>query len=221
MTIPAWAKDEPESPTIHELPLGSERSPRPSTSHVSSIRSESFSNPADQSQGHHRWAFVLSNTLPKPSKRPRPSSSDEDYKQRQIDLARPRGYRWTSSRKRGHADEAQGEERPPIERSRISALRLQLPLPPPLAPFTISHTKTPGWDTPWTPRLPDQATASGSSDLELGGMPAESSSDRSKEQLSSHERVGTTISLRKKLRIYVLHNNYVPLVGRFLFQCLA
>jgi hypothetical protein len=220
----AWAKDEPETPTADEMTLDSERTPRPSItflSHTSSsTRSDLSSNNTERLHGYNRWTFALANTLPK-SKRARSSDSSEDEdtkddKKRQAGPSRPSRSRW-NSRKRSNTQEStesQGGERSHTGRFLSSTLRLQLPLPP-AAPFTLSHTKTPGWDTPWTPRLPDHISNCESPELESGGIPGDSNPSRSKENLASKSQAKAKIPLRKKIRSYVLHNNYVPLVSFF------
>ncbi|KAF8591889.1 hypothetical protein K439DRAFT_1325302, partial [Ramaria rubella] len=65
------------------------------------------------------------------------------------------------------------------------------------APFTLSHNKTPGWDSPWTPRIPEQAHA-----------------NRTENSGEGNSRPWRR--RKKNLRSFLLHNNYVPLVSRIL-----
>jgi hypothetical protein len=73
--------------------------------------------------------------------------------------------------------------------------RMHLHLPLPATALTVSHTQTPGWDTPWAPHAPSKAE-----DAEPNGKPAPSNA------LSSFID-------RKAIRNFVLTNNYVPLVS--------
>ncbi|KIJ45287.1 hypothetical protein M422DRAFT_67409 [Sphaerobolus stellatus SS14] len=229
ITSPPWAKDEPESPVLEDLPIGSERSPRPSAvsmSHAPSVVSDRPSTPADTLKGYHRWTFALPTTRPK-SKRARSSASSSDEeeadfvreRQSQAGPFRPSRPRWPTARKQRSGHEEQSginQDKLAPARSRSSTLRLQIPLPAPRGPFTVSHTKTPGWDSPWTPRVPARARIHGSSDPELGEMPSRGSSDRSKEELREAGSQQTNRTFRKRFRNYVLTNNYVPLVSRII-----
>lgn len=89
-------------------------------------------------------------------------------------------------------------------------LRLELPLPPPQAPFTVSHTQTPGWNLPWSPSAPRERIPSDRVDDELGLRLQNSQFSYSQEDRDSGSMTKT--SRRKKIRRFVLGNTYVPLV---------
>ena len=80
--------------------------------------------------------------------------------------------------------------------------RLHIDLPPiQQSPITLAQTRTPGWETPWTPRAPG---VSWSVDIE---------------ESDSHENDGEKLSKwqrrKKRIRVYMLTNTYVPLVSFF------
>lgn len=92
---------------------------------------------------------------------------------------------------------------------RLALPRLQLPVPPE-PPFTVSHTKTPGWDTPWTPRAQNNIfTRRG--DLENNAPYMSRTKENGQDYIDRSHK-----PLRKRIRHYLLHNNSVPLVRLFL-----
>ena len=82
-----------------------------------------------------------------------------------------------------------------VGRDRV--MRLELP-PIQQSPMTLSQTRTPGWETPWTPRAPGVSW-----NVDLDGS-------------DSHEDDGEKLSKwqrrKKRIRVYMLTNTYVPLV---------
>lgn len=81
----------------------------------------------------------------------------------------------------------------------MSEDRLHLDLPPqPQSPITLAQTRTPGWETPWTPRA-----AGVTWDIEVG--------DNSQED--DGEKLSKWQARKKRIRVYMLTNTYVPLVG--------
>jgi len=189
--------------------------------HVPSITSDRPSTPGDTLKGHQRWTYALQNARPKLKRRGSASSSDDDRTDNLSDKrftsggSRPSKHRWPASRRRTSSDDnhnAQAAERPATSRSRASTLKLQLPLPIPRAPYTVSHTKTPGWDTPWTPRVPPRAAIHNSSDPELGRITSRWTSGGNKEESSDDSSPQSRQTFKKKFRNYVLTNTYIPLV---------
>ena len=75
-----------------------------------------------------------------------------------------------------------------------------IPSPP---PFTLSHTKTPGWDTPWKPK--NEFLMSSRGDYSHLGM----TGDRT----DGESGVGSDRSRRKRFRTFILTNIYIPLVS--------
>lgn len=86
--------------------------------------------------------------------------------------------------------------------------RFHLDLPRPDFTMTLAQNMTPGWDSPWSPRPPADLVArittngTAPSDL-LHGDPR----DEDSEKLSIWAR------RKKKIRVYMLTNTYVPLVS--------
>lgn len=212
--------------------LSSDRSPRPSgtsTTHVPSIASD-LPSLSTETIGHHRWNFALPLTRPK-SKRRRSSDSSPESPIRtgrpQPDPSRPSRPRWPNSRKRTPPEVAQHSHLQPTmpsssRLSRSEILRLELPLPQPEPPFTLSHNKTPGWESPWTPRIPEQAYANNNSlgypfdpnagmATSQGVTPETDNSSRAKEGDPNQDGLDHW-GRKKKLRSFLLHNTYIPLV---------
>jgi len=78
-------------------------------------------------------------------------------------------------------------------------LTIDLP-PPPSAPFTMAQSHTPGWNSPWTPRVPNQPM---SLEEEMFGRDTSDEGEK-------------TMSRRKRLRSFILTNTFVPLLFRFI-----
>jgi hypothetical protein len=82
----------------------------------------------------------------------------------------------------------------------MSQDRLHLDLPPiQQSPITLAQTRTPGWETPWTPRQPGVTW-----DVDVGDHGEEEDDG---EKLSRWQR------RKKRIRVYMLTNPYVPLVS--------
>ncbi|KAF8516208.1 hypothetical protein BU17DRAFT_93035 [Hysterangium stoloniferum] len=225
VTAPPWAEDEPESPAFEDFQAGAERSPRPSgvsTIPLPSISSARPSTSAETLGAHHRWNFAFIQPHFK-LKRHRSfdsasSGGEAEYMQSKTSQPNPSRIsrpRWGNSRKRTSPTSPHGapsSDLPPSGGSQRS-LRLQLPLPQPKAPFTLSYTKTPGWNTPWTPRIPGDSPlnpAPSGVDMEIG-LPTETGKETTSPEGGHLSPWGKK---KRKLRSYILHNNYVPLVSR-------
>ena len=80
---------------------------------------------------------------------------------------------------------------------------LHLDLPPNhiQSPNTVAQTRTPGWETPWSPRLPEH-TANWDVDLE-----------DVLEERDDNEKLSRWVRRKKRIRVYMLTNTYVPLVS--------
>lgn len=82
----------------------------------------------------------------------------------------------------------------------VSEDRLHLDLPPaPQSPITLAQTRTPGWETPWTPRAPGVTW-----DIDVGDN----------EQEDEGEKLSKWQKRKKRIRVYMLTNTYVPLLFR-------
>ncbi|QRV85559.1 hypothetical protein RhiJN_27627 [Ceratobasidium sp. AG-Ba] len=105
--------------------------------------------------------------------------------------------------------------------------KLKLALPP-NGPFTLSQTQTPGWDTPWAPH-PPAVYRGGPGQKERGGdgsqfyaggkelgMAASRRTIGDDEDERSKKRGGRWARTKRRLRGYILRNDYVPLFIRLL-----
>ncbi|KAJ1300815.1 hypothetical protein OPQ81_002455 [Rhizoctonia solani] len=109
---------------------------------------------------------------------------------------------------------------PSGSRSNTNGLKVELPE----GPFTLQQTQTPGWETPWAPHPPaayrgtsgrDRAGASEmgySGGKELGAA----ASRRTDDDDGRSRRGGKYSRIKRRLRTYILQNNYVPLFIRLL-----
>lgn len=213
----AWAKDEPDSlqddvATVWDRgrQSGSPTTNAPPTSSELSATHSSSSN------SNYLWSFVFPNLK---RNRQFPSSSSIDLNEQNVDgsissntPARPILPKLINSTKRFSRFSPEGSaatDPSQFPRHGKLPLRLQLPLPPE-PPFTVSHSKTPGWDSPWTPRI-SNSTSTRQGDLE--NNLADSIGDTSRTKESSDDNVNEKRKpLRKRVRSYLLHNNSVPLV---------
>ena len=202
----AWAKDEPPSPTDynHEPPSpGGSRGP--TDSDVASY----YKSPVGTS-GEHRW-FPFTRRRPvlasdmfgaDPSTPVRLEKRPSILRSPSLGPGFARSREDRSPARGGTTDQA----RTTSPRARDRSLRIAMPATPAI-PYTLSHSRTPGWDSPWTAK------------------PIESLSHRNiYEQLRNGETseehspdTGTTNDnwwprTRKRARAYLLNNTYVPLV---------
>jgi hypothetical protein len=207
----------------------SERSPRPSgasVTHVPSIISEMPSASAETLGDHHRWKFALPRSRPKLKRRRSTESlssqnekgSPMREKHPHLVSSRPSRPRWPTSRKRLTSEILPSAENETsissVSRSsRSDTLRLDLSFPPPRIPFTLSQNKTPGWESPWTPRIPDRALVN-ERDPELEAAQHANDAGVAKEPSALHlDGLRPWQRRKKRLRNFLLHNAYVPLVS--------
>ncbi|KAG8719180.1 hypothetical protein FRC08_003464 [Ceratobasidium sp. 394] len=110
---------------------------------------------------------------------------------------------------------------------------LTLALPGPKGPFTLSQTQTPGWETPWAPHPPAAYRGGGGNGpvkdrggdgsqfyaggKELGALASRRTvgGDEDDERAKS-KRGGRWVQTKRRLRLYILKNDYVPLFIRLL-----
>lgn len=200
--LTAWAKDEPPSPkeltSINDNHNGAESRP----SDVASYQSTSGS--ASRSRW---WAF----TLPRPRQQTSEMSdilSPLSAKHRKTISFKDRSMSWLPhpSVPREGSSFARRSKDPNAPNSRDWNLAIPLPTPA-AAPFTLSHTATPGWDAPWTARTAAQGPRG-------GHFPA---TDEEQEESAHHSSKDATVwrSRKKRLRVFILNNIYVPLVRLF------
>ena len=195
----AWARDEPPSPDYAQSMHESEH-------RLSVLRPSAAASHA--SVGYHSqlgapspwWSFTLPrnrDTLAPPQQSQADQSRQADTpKLRRAHLSfRDRSMSWLhSSHLRRHADGEQGQ----TENGHNHDWNVRLNVPEPQSPFTLSHNRTPGWDTPWAPR-PPAANAKVSNNY-FGN------SDPQGSEVDNWSQRG------KRLRAYILSHHHVPLV---------
>ncbi|EKM61197.1 uncharacterized protein PHACADRAFT_204361 [Phanerochaete carnosa HHB-10118-sp] len=211
VTSPPWARDEPPSPRDEHSP-GTSRDPqatddrppahRPSdvTSYTSSVYDDSMAGPS------RWWAFtrhrpedsagqsLTANAARHGMSRHRDRSYSVSW------LAASLSRRPQDGEPNSHVKDEEPERIGTDFRSEaMSEDRLHLDLPPPpQSPITLAQTRTPGWETPWTPRAPGVTWDVGVGDSEENGG----------EKLSKWQ------GRKKRIRVYMLTNTYVPLLFR-------
>lgn len=198
----AWALDEPPSP--YDDPDDDRATFRPQTScsRPSDVGSFQSSGPPGSIHESRWWTFT----------RPRAAEPSQymDAAESSNHPAEKEGRRGVTFRDRSmswlaatHRRSSENSPRPKGFKSHRATspehqsdwgLTIDLP-PPPSAPFTMAHSKTPGWDTPWTARRDDPTQAQ-----EFFGA-------------DKDEALSCWSVRRKRLRMFILTNNYVPLVS--------
>lgn len=203
----AWARDEPPSPgdevppsapqdqcNLSSLVRPSEHRPSDVTSYQSSAGDDNLAGPS------RWWAFTRQRPEDHSASQPLTSSAARLGFNRSRALSvnwlpaslsrRPGDHELATSRDREIVEEEGEEFRPP------GRLHLELPLPT-HSPQTLAQTKTPGWDIPWSPRIPGQVSSSWDTTVHD----------------SDHEKDERENRWKKRARVYMLTNVYVPLVS--------
>ncbi|KAK7694870.1 hypothetical protein QCA50_002058 [Cerrena zonata] len=224
VTAPPWARDEPPSPLDDGPASASKEHLSDHTRPSADIASFQSSLPDDNAAGPSRWwAFTrhrpdlsLTSAL---SRRQQPYDDELTLRgSHSRDRSKSIGWpRLTASISRRSQDESTfpssrindvgGTPRP---NGRAKPPDFHIDLPPPDPVMTLSHNMTPGWDSPWTPRPPADLIARIRSNG--NGTIHEEETDSREE---GHEKLGTWARRRKKYRIFMLTNVYVPLLFRF------
>lgn len=194
----AWARDEPPSPVDqHDFPFPP---PHEHIGRPSDAASCQSSDPAPS----RWWSFALQRTNPLQ----RTNTFDRDILSGVKHDLKGNPLKDRQNRRRsGSGDNATLRDSEPKENSSTRwGLHVDLPRTPG-KPFTLSHTQSPGWDTPWSAMLPPTAArANGNvnayNGLENGGH----GSDEGHKPSPWEQR-------KKVLRNFLLTNNYVPLVS--------
>ncbi|KDQ63624.1 hypothetical protein JAAARDRAFT_385164 [Jaapia argillacea MUCL 33604] len=219
VTTPPWARDEPPSPTEDVSPS---TTPNPSSrwgleSRPSDGISTHSSSGGPPTPGPSRWWTFARPALgdsqsrvfepeedPNRSKpdKPRMSLKDRSMSWLSPAMALGRNLEEGPSREKGKDPEVAS----PTDKS-----TLQIPLPqPPAAPYTLSHNKTPGWSTPWSPKISDGILGQRNyTTIPNGGLGEPDLDDYglSTPHMSPWQR------RRKKIRKFLLTNTYAPLVS--------
>lgn len=195
MSYAAWARDEPPSPTDHEDFLSA-------PSHESLRRPSDVASYQSSDPGPSRWWTF---TLPRPQ---RTNTLDRDTLSEVKHDLRGNLLKDRPDHKRsGSGDNTVvGNSEPKEDTQNGWGLRVDLPRTP-VRPFTLSHTHTPGWDTPWSARPPISVMyANGNGNAYNGSGMEEHQSQEEDQQTPWQQR-------KKMLRGFLLTNSYVPLVS--------
>jgi hypothetical protein len=207
ITVPPWAKDEPPSPTQEDIHLPPETS---SNSNVrpSDATSSHSSVPLGSDLGTTWWSFTSSRQRPD-LKFERPKVSFRDLSMSWLPSSRDSGA--FSRREKSPTTPLNSGRLPshpeltPPRRGSGHNEPDHHPLPPhPTAPFTLSQNATPGWDTPW------------SASAHAQGPYFFDNPETDSDEVDQNKNLSSWGKKKKKLRLFVLSNTYVPLLFRFI-----
>ncbi|KAJ7783911.1 hypothetical protein DFH07DRAFT_789617 [Mycena maculata] len=205
ITSPPWAKDEPPSPTDEPfLDVQHATESRPSVA--------SFHSTYPSDSPSRWWAFTRprgdsdANEQLSPQTENKPDRKNVSFKDRSIS--------WLPSQRDGSTT----FPRRIRQQSRASSINrnwnLSITLPtPPQASFTLQHNITPGWDVPWTSRVGAQGPPGRHNSEGASNFTEEEEEDS---PVDPHKNYSVWHRRRKRLRAFILTNNYVPL----LFRCI-
>lgn len=197
VTAPPWARDEPPSPVEEHDSLSA-------PSHESVRRPFDAASYQSTDPGPSRWWTF---TLPRPQ---RTNTLEKDVlSDVKTDLRGNPLKDRLNSRRSGSGDNATPKNTEPKENSHSGwGLNIDLPRSPG-KPFTLAHTQSPGWDTPWSARLPTSVTRANGNGNAYNELVVEEH-----HQKEDHEQ-NPWKQRRKVLRNFLLTNSYVPLLFRF------
>jgi hypothetical protein len=195
----AWAKNEPPSPTDSHLELP--QSLGGTYGLPDARRSDLSQNSSAGPSGEQRW-------FPFTRRRPTVLSPEVFGAEPSFNRLERRPTIHVGFTHREDRSTALGEksfEQAP-SRSPDRGLRIALPTTT-VPPFTLSHGRTPGWDSPWTARP-------------LETFPHQNVYEQLQNGDSSEEQGSTGLwpRARKRARVYLLNNTYVPLVKHTLMD---
>ncbi|EIW64429.1 uncharacterized protein TRAVEDRAFT_158679 [Trametes versicolor FP-101664 SS1] len=209
-TAPPWAREEPPSPGEHEPHEGARHFPdfrRPSD--VASLQSSAPEDPGPS----RWWAFARHRPMDSGSMPLSPTEQEQQRPPRRPrDGGRSMSIPWFSSsqfrRSQEHEEgsptlresDREGSESGTPQANPRSRLRIDMP--PTSGPFTLSHSRTPGWDTPWTSSHP------------IGTDESHDPHALDTGSLHDDEKATPWQRRRKRFRAYMMYNVYVPLLFR-------
>ena len=219
----AWAKDEPPSPAGSSNGPPSSGGPhgpadddaRPSAH----SDAPSYQFPAGPS-GEHRWfpftrrrPMLASDLFGADPSTPRPEKRSSIFRTPSITTSAFARREDCSPAALGGGKNPEQAAAATSPRARDRGLRIAMPTSPAI-PYTLSHNRTPGWDSPWVARSPDSFSHRNIyAQLQNGGPLEEQSIDA---DATANDcwwpRTG------KRARAYLLNNVYVPLVKRALYS---
>ncbi|KAI9457733.1 hypothetical protein F5148DRAFT_341572 [Russula earlei] len=210
VTRPPWAKDEPPSPTDSQYePSLPGRSRGPSDA----SRSDASQNSLIGQRGEHRW-FPFTRRHPMPPSEVSRAESPPVRLEKRSSILRSSSFNAAGFGRREDHSPALDEKSQELAHSRARDRSLRIALPAtPATPYSLSHGRTPGWDSPWA------ASARPLDSLPRGDVYEQLQSGESPERQPHDE--GTVDEswwprARKRARAYLLNNVYAPLLFRFI-----
>jgi hypothetical protein len=225
VTVPPWAKDEPPSP--QDVPFSTPRLlTRPTSSgDLASFRSHSDIGP-DNGNGSSSLSRWFPFTLPRQSGRVMQHAEHEQSPpqlNRKASLFKDKRRSWlpnqsireppsSFSKRRSEKTTARQAEIPSSNYRNDWNLSIALPAP---APFTVNQTDSPGWETPWTSRAGAQGPFHSRSRHDASNYDEEENLEGHSGSSETHDD-SKWKSRRKRLRIFLLNNPYVPLLFRLI-----
>ncbi|KIM85346.1 hypothetical protein PILCRDRAFT_817350 [Piloderma croceum F 1598] len=216
ITSPPWAQDEPPSPTDETDHCTTSR--HPSDSRPSDVASyQSSAPPGSVAHVSRWWTFA----------RPRPwAHGQQDFMppaegegahhslgaMKRASIFKDRSMSWLPTSHHHRSQDVSnvsptfskgfGSHRSALKENRSNwGLTIEVPAPP--VPFTMPHSRTPGWDSPWSPRAARNGHHHAQDTFEH---------DDDDDDDDSHEKSAR----KKRLRTFILTNSYVPLLFRFI-----
>ncbi|KAJ3925869.1 MAG: hypothetical protein NXY57DRAFT_1030771 [Lentinula lateritia] len=226
-TVPPWAKDEPPSPKEETSTSEPQLLPHSTFSNdvASVLSSEYGKHSREGSSSLSRW-FAF--TMPRQAGRPFQNQNGDDTPARELhrkastfkDKRRswlansnirepPPSFSKHTIEKNASDPERNGEAQP-----KRRDWNLSISMPTPRATFTVNQTNSPGWETPWTSRVGAQGPFRSRSRHEEGPGYEDEENLESHSGLSGSNDDSRWESRRKRLRIFLLSNPYVPLLFR-------
>ncbi|TDL28379.1 hypothetical protein BD410DRAFT_780881 [Rickenella mellea] len=225
VTSPPWARDEPPSPTEGDPVLLSPTAHSFGHRASSSRRSNSPADASSSSTAAHLkygtddgpswWTFTRKYAKDGP-----PALRGSAKPNWPVISGKLKSRAWLSSRRNSREvpqedDQQQHDSDEEEEGHRHHRWDFHIPMPAPAAQqFTLSHAKTPGWDSPWSPRAPNPArfgdieNGNGTSGSAAGGVALDPKDD------FDGLRRRPTSKRKRRFRNFILTNAYVPLLFR-------
>ncbi|KAJ4486283.1 hypothetical protein J3R30DRAFT_3445613 [Lentinula aciculospora] len=224
-TVPPWAKDEPPSPKEETPTSTPQQEPLSSSNDLASVRSSEYgTHHREGSSSLSRW-FAF--TMPRQAGRPPQNTDNEDTPFRELhgkaSFFKDKRRSWLANSsirepslslsKHMNEKNAMDPERNGEARPKRRDWNLSISMPTPRATFTVNQANSPGWETPWTSRVGAQGP------FHSRSRHGEGSGHEDQENLESHSvlsGLNDDSSRRKRIRIFLLNNPYVPLLFRII-----
>ncbi|KAL5495145.1 hypothetical protein ACEPAI_607 [Sanghuangporus weigelae] len=244
ITAPPWASDEPPSPIEPSQPTSNTPSntlnPRPSQSALSdsaSTSNQTIQNPYGRKDDPLWWMFTPKRRDQGP---PQASTSgekrnwaslplhshlksegqnekrDRPIKERSLSTWLP-GQRIRQSKHAEGGNQYNLPDSPTDDEGEAYHRRswgFHIPLPTTPAAITISQNRTPGWDTPWSERARRSLDDSGSHGSNVPSRQDSFANADGADDPPDGRKRSKWYRRRKRLRMFILSNTYVPLLFR-------